>query len=82
MRTTLTLEPDVVALLVKVRKKRAGSLKRVINEALRQGLQSLSDPPRPRGAFVTKAVRLGPCLVGSLDDVAEALARAEGEAFK
>jgi hypothetical protein len=82
MRTTLTLEPDVAALLARIRKQSRRALKDVVNEALRRGLRELSAPP-PRGAgYRTTPVSLGRCLVGSLDDVAEALAAGEGEAFR
>jgi hypothetical protein len=82
MRTTLTLETDVAAMLAKVQKMRNARLKTVVNEALRLGLQEMCSPAPRRRHFKTKALRLGPCLIGSLDDVAEALARAEGEGFK
>lgn len=82
MRTTLTLDDDVARLLEQVRRKRRGTLKEVVNEALREGLARLAAPRRPRKQNATKAVSLGRCLVGSVDDVAEALAVAEGEGFR
>ena len=39
-------------------------------------------PPRAAVAYRTPAVDLGRCRVGSLDDVAEVLAVAEGEDFR
>lgn len=39
-------------------------------------------PPSPRRRFETESVELGRCLVGSLDDIAEVLAVAEGENFQ
>lgn len=82
MRTTLTLDDDVAALLSRARQARRGSLKVLVNEALRRGLVQLAAPAPPRKPFRTRSVSLGPCLLGNLDDVAEALAVAEGEAFK
>lgn len=82
MRTTLTLDDDVSRLLERVRRQRGGTLKEVVNEALREGLARLATPPRPRKRHVTKAVSLGRCRLGSIDDVAEALAVAEGEGFR
>jgi hypothetical protein len=81
MRTTLTLDPDVVVLLERVRAARETTLKQVVNEALRQGLQQM-EAPSPHEPYQTQSVSLGRCLVGSIDDVAEVLAVAEGEAFK
>jgi Ribbon-helix-helix protein, copG family len=82
MRTTLTLDDDVAALLARVRKARKASLKAVVNEALRQGLKQMTIPAQPRKSYRTPAVSLGRCLVGSLDDVAEILSVAEGDAFR
>jgi hypothetical protein len=82
MRTTLTLDDDVAALLARVRKLRRAGLKQVINEALRRGLAVLSAPPQPRQPYRTPAVSLGRCLVESIDDVAEVLAVAEGDNFR
>jgi hypothetical protein len=82
MRTTLTLDDDVAKLLLRVRRSRQAGLKLVINEALRHGLLRMVSPPGRRRRSETKAVDLGACLVGNVDDVAEALAVAEGEAFR
>jgi hypothetical protein len=57
-------------------------LKQVVNEALRRGLRQMAEPDRRRTPYQTASVSLGRCLVGSLDDVADALAAAEGEAFR
>lgn len=82
MRTTLTLDEDVAVQLERIRRSRDASLKQVVNEALRQGLLQMAGKPRSRKNFRTKSVSLGPCLIGSLDDVAEALVVAEGEKLK
>ena len=82
MRTTLTLDDDVAALLRQVQKKRKGNLKGVVNEALRVGLTQMVTPRRHSTPYRTPAVSLGRCLVGSLDDIAEALAVSEGEMFR
>jgi hypothetical protein len=81
MRTTLTLDDDVAALLARAQKVRKAPQKVVINEGLRHGLRHLLAPPQPRQRFETEPVELGRCLVGSLDDVAEVLAVAEGENY-
>ena len=82
MRTTLSLDEDVAALLARARTERKAGLKQVVNEALRQGLAQMLGPPRRRKSYRTPAVSLGRCLAGDLDDVSEALAAAEGEGFR
>ncbi len=82
MRTTLTLDDDVARLLERVRRRRGTSLKQLVNEALREGLSRLEAPRGPRTRNATKAVSLGRCLLDNVDDVAEALAAAEGERFR
>lgn len=63
----------------RLRKERDLSLRDVVNEALRAGLSQLESPKRARKSHATKAVSLGGCLIGPLDDVAEALSVAEGD---
>jgi hypothetical protein len=82
MRTTLTLDPDVAALLQRVREARGATLKDAVNEALRRGLKQMTEPAPEIRRRRTDAVSLGRCLIGDLDNVAEALAVAEGEAFR
>jgi hypothetical protein len=81
MRTTLTLDPDVTALLRRAMKG-GRRLRDVVNQALRVGLTSGAPSPRPRERYRTPPFDSGRCLVGSLVSVAEALAVAEGEAFR
>lgn len=82
MRTTLTLDDDVAALLSRARKARKAGLKQVVNEALRQGLKELLAPPRRPKPYQTTAVDLGRCLVGNMDNVAEVISLAEGDDHK
>ncbi|MGD8257402.1 MAG: CopG family transcriptional regulator [Desulfobacterales bacterium] len=82
MRTTLTIDDDVAAALERIRKTRKLSFKALVNDALRQGLKEMSRPPRKIKPYKTKPVSLGRCLVGSLDDISEALAISEGENFR
>lgn len=82
MRTTLTLDPDVAAALDRLRRSDERSFKAIINDLLRRGLEQMQGGQRGRRPYRTGGVSLGRCLVGSLDDVAEALAVAEGEAFR
>jgi len=82
MRTTLSLDDDVAADLERLRRERQATYKEVVNQALRLGLRQLATPARRRTRFQTQAIDLGASRIGSLDDVAEALALAEGEAFR
>jgi hypothetical protein len=82
MRTTLTIEDDVAALLERIRSSRKQSFKSLVNEALRHGLKEMAAPPKPAKPYKTRAVSLGRCLAGSLDDISEALAAADGEDFR
>jgi hypothetical protein len=82
MRTTLTLDDDVAAALERLRKARDASLKQLINEALRRGLREMRDRTRRRETFRTRSVAFGGPKIGTLDDIAQALAVAEGEDFK
>ncbi len=79
MRTTLTLDDDVAALLKRIAAKEHGSFKGIVNKALRMGLGALNEPAPRRKPFRTAGFDLGPSLVGSLDNVEEVLARVEGE---
>ena len=82
MRTTLTLDDDVAAALERLRRARDASLKDVVNDALRRGLDDLTTPRKPRGGFRTQSVTLGRLRIATIDNVSETLAVAEGEAFK
>jgi clan AA aspartic protease len=80
-RVALTLDPDVAAMLRQARARRREPLRKIVNEALREGLTRPGASRRSR-LYRTPPVSLGRCLIGSLDDVAEALAVAEGEDFR
>ena len=82
MRTTLTIDDDVSVLLENIRTRRKISFKSVVNEALRQGLKQMTNPPRRGKPYKSRSVSLGRCLVGSVDDISETLAIAEGEDYK
>ena len=82
MRTTLTLDPDVAALAQRMQQVDGRSFKAIVNEALRRGLRAMAAPSARQVAYRTPTVDLGRCRAGSLDDIAEALAVAEGERFR
>jgi len=81
MRTTLTLDDDVASRLERERRRRNVPFKDLVNEVLRAGLDSRTEPG-PRTRFQTEGLSLGPSLIGSLDNIEEVLARAEGEDHK
>lgn len=82
MRTTLTLDDDVAALLAKVQRQKKATFKEVVNTALRVGLDRMTAAPKRTKLFETSVADLGRCRIGSLDDIADALAIAEGESFR
>jgi hypothetical protein len=55
MRTTLTLDPDVRALVEKSMRERGLSFKQAVNDAIRAGLA----PGTPHKEFHTPAFRMG-----------------------
>jgi hypothetical protein len=82
MRTTLSLDKDVAAQLERLRKSKDVTYKEIVNEALRRGLRDMASRPKRTNPYRTRAVSLGRCRLGSIDNISEALAMAEGESFK
>jgi hypothetical protein len=68
-------------MLEQLRRKRAITLKDLVNEALRRGLSDMAARSKPRSTFRTRSVDLGRVRIASLDNIAEVLAIAEGESF-
>ena len=81
MRTTLTLDDDVAVQLERLRRARDANLKDLVNEALRLGLREMTAKPKKRKPFRTRTFDMAPPLV-NIDNVAEAIAYAEGEGYK
>lgn len=79
MRTTLTLDDDVAARLKQVARSRKARFKDTVNEALRRGLDVLTEPSERTEPYRVQPWHLGGSRVGSLDNVEEVLSRAEGE---
>jgi hypothetical protein len=78
VRTTLTLDPDVAAKVKRGAKKLGRPLKEIINAALRMGLDSVLNPPAAK-PYRTEPRPMGLRQGFSYDNIAELLARAEGE---
>lgn len=77
MRTTLSIDDDVAVLVERRQAALKLSLKAVINDALRRGLEVSPAPVTSR--FVTPTASLGRPLYANLDNIAEVLAVAEGD---
>ena len=82
MRTTLTIDDDIAVMLERLQKAKQLSLKVAVNQVLRVGLQQLETKPLARPRFETKILSSSPCLLDNVDNIAEVLAIAEGEAYK
>jgi hypothetical protein len=78
MRTTITLEGDVVAALARLEKEEGMSAREAINLAVRAFVAGRTRQVE----YTTPTADLGSCLVGSLDDVGESLAFAERDDFR
>jgi hypothetical protein len=81
MRTTLSLDDDVAARIEHLRRTLDKPLKELVNEALRRGLVGMHEPRSPV-QYRTRPVDLGRCRLPNVDDVASALAAAEGEGYR
>lgn len=82
MRTTLTIDRDLAALIEQARRNGKKSLKQIINEALRLGLTLSIKKPKGSRPYKTMPLSLGRCLIGNVDDISEVLAVSEGESYK
>jgi hypothetical protein len=58
VRTTLTIDDDVAALLEKENRRAAEPMKQTVNRVLRSGLIYAANPPKPK-RFVVKPLDLG-----------------------
>lgn len=79
MRTTLTIDDDVAAVLQRRRRSENKRLKELVNDALRRGLKEIDATPKSPRPFRTRPVSLGPCLIGDVVSISDAIAIAEGE---
>ena len=77
MRTTLTLDDDVAALLKKELRKSGESFKQVVNRYLRLGLTASKQPARK--PFVVKPWKLG---LPAFEKVEELLEYLEGPDYR
>lgn len=81
MRTTLTIEDDVLDKARSLAAKMHTPFRRVVNEALRAGLQAVEKPSLAR-PYHTHPRKLGLKMGRSLDNIQELIAQIEGEAYR
>jgi hypothetical protein len=81
MRTTLTLDDDVVIELERLQRERREPFKQTVNAVLRAGLSTIAGRKRgkPGPRFRTQPAALGAPRLKNLDNISEVLAFAEGE---
>lgn len=77
MRTTLTLDDDVAALLKKEARKSGEPFKQVLNRIIRLGFVAAKEPPRK--SFKVKPINLG---LPHYDKVEDLLERLEGPDYR
>jgi hypothetical protein len=78
MRTTLTLDDDVAAMLRRARAKSPLGFKELVNDLLRSGLKQAMSPKSPPKPYRTPTSDGGECLLGSIANTEEVLDLLEG----
>jgi len=78
MRTTLTLDPDVVIMLNRVRAESSADFKQIVNDLLRVGLSEALRPKPSHEPYRTPSSDAGQCLIGSIANIEEVLNEVEG----
>lgn len=78
MRTTLTLDDDVLDKARAVAERLRSPFRRVVNEALRVGLNAVEEPSKVK-LYQTQPRKLGLKAGRSLDNIQELIAQIEGE---
>jgi hypothetical protein len=79
----VTLDDDLAVRLEQRQAERGMTFKEVLNDALRRGLAVAGEQEQAGPEHVTtRPLPLGRRLIGDIDNVAEALAAAEGETFR
>lgn len=81
MRTTITLDDDVAAMLEKLQKKEKKTFKQIVNETLRLGLVEKKAEKQNLPEYSTPELDAGPCRYPDLDNIGEILAVAEKEDY-
>ncbi|MGH3276657.1 MAG: hypothetical protein ACRDNZ_20305 [Streptosporangiaceae bacterium] len=83
MRTTVTLDDDLAIRLEQLRAERGTSFKDTLNDVIRRGMSVVNAPGQVSSAHaITRPLEMGRRLIDDIDSVPDALAIAEGEAFR
>ena len=78
MRTTLTIDDDVLDKARALASRLHSPFRHVVNEALRAGLRAVQEPPQAR-PFHTHPRKMGLKAGRNLDNIQELIAQVEGE---
>lgn len=81
MRTTLTIDDDVLDRARALSEKLRTPFRRVVNDALRAGMETVEGPAKMR-RYRTEPRKMGLIAGKSLDNIHDLLAQTEGEDFK
>ena len=81
MRTTVTIDDDLLKQIESIAQQEGRSRGEVLNDTLRHGMRAMTQRTTGSRKQATETRDLGRCLVPSLDNVADALAVAEGDDF-
>ena len=81
MRTTLTLDDDVAAMLRKLQEEEGKPFKDIVNDVLRLGMLRIESPNRELPHYSTPEIEAGPCRYPDLDNVSDVLSVAEREDY-
>lgn len=73
MRTTLSLDPDVAALVAREVERTKRPMKTVVNEKLRRGFADRPEKSSAGSPLLPQALKLGKAKVQNFDNVAEIL---------
>lgn len=81
MRTTLTLDDDVAAMLRKLQEENRKPFKDIVNDVLRLGLMRKESRQVEHPEYSTPEVEAGPCRYPDLDNISDILSVAEREDY-
>ena len=76
----MTLDDDNAVRLERLRKERDASLKDVVNQAIRFGLNEMEAPPKTREPYRTKVMNLGKPLFNSPEELKALIRQLDEEA--
>jgi hypothetical protein len=79
MRTTLTIDDDVLDKAKAIALKLGAPFRRVVNEALRIGLQMVEETPPQTQPYHTRPHKMGLKAGRNLDNIQALLSQIEGE---